>query len=563
MGAIATEACSPTWTATKIDGLTERTACSPPMLVRGGVHCPGLLRVESAGGGLPGCVPVEMGGCEGDTPRLRRVIGEGALNMVHEDSQAESSPGRELIERFHAWLPSVQAEQERFYTEGLVVLDANVLLTLYDVTSESRDAVLGALDKVSDRIWLPHQAGLEFIRNRRSRVESRRNQFATVKQNIDRKFTEASQNLLRIRGQVQQFIEKHSGDEQARRNLEDVITRKNILDLDVVQEWRQALLDEVKRLQDAYDLDPNQLDDGDPLLDRIAAVIGNSIGDPLPHESLSALVDAAVGFRFPNHIPPGFSDSEGGNDKETDLRRAGDYLIWEEVVRKACTLPEPRFVLLVTDDVKEDWWAKDRRGTAIHALPELSDELWHRASARLRMETTQRFLDGASTYLGVSLPNEAVAELVRVSTEQIESDAETESSAVEEDDHATATPWLDKAFAVCGFEHPETKTALNSEDQFAEWLLTVTADLGLRSRAPEELVSHARATSIAQGARDSQPPVPNWHLVRMPVGGGIRYVWTAPWLVMLIDALPSYDDTRLRKLAGRHAAYIYGSGEVR
>lgn len=481
--------------------------------------------------------------------------------MAHGEPHAESSPGRELIDRFRAWLPSMQADRERFFTQGLVVLDANVLLTLYDVTSESREAVFGALEKVSDRIWLPHHAGLEFIRNRRSRVESRRNQFATVKQNIDRRFTEASQNLLGIRKQVQQFIEKHSGDEQARRNLEDVITRRNILDLDVVEEWKQALLDEVKRLQDAYDLHPNQLDEGDPLLDRIAALIGGRIGDPLPHESLGDLVDAAVGFRFPNQIPPGFEDSKGGHDKETDLRRAGDYLIWEEIVRKAESLPEPRLVLLVTDDVKPDWWAKDRQGNPTHALPELSDELWHRARARLRLETTQRFLDGASSHLGVSLPNEAVAEIVRVSTEQIESAEENDTSMAEENEPTASLAWLDKAFAVCGFEHPETRNALNADHRFADWLLSVTADLGLRSPAEDEPSAHARAVTLANGPRDTRSPVPHWRLVRMPVGGGIRYVWTAPWLIALIEVLPSYDDARLRKLAGRHAAFLGGTNE--
>ncbi|MER7968226.1 PIN-like domain-containing protein [Streptomyces sp. NPDC096080] len=482
--------------------------------------------------------------------------------MAQGDPGTESSPGHDLMERFHAWLPSAQADEERFFTQALVVLDANVLLTLYDVTSESRDVVLDALEKVSDRLWLPHQAGLEFIRNRRSRVESRRSQFATVKQNIDRRFTDASQQLIQIRRQVQQFIEKHSGDEQAQRNLEDVITRENILDLDVVQEWKQALLDEVKKLQDAYDLDPNQLDDGDPLLDRIATLIGDRIGTPLPHEALGELVGSAVGFRFPNRIPPGFADSSGGHDKETDLRRAGDYLIWEEIVRKACTLPEPQLVLLVTDDVKDDWWAKDRRGNPTHALPELADELWHRAGARLRLETTQRFLDGASAHLGISLTDDTVAELVRVSSEQKDSASRLAPSTADESTRATRQAWLDKAFAVCGFDHPETRNALNSVLQFADWLLTVTADLTLRERGSDEPVVDARAVILAEGPRDGQPPAPDWQLVRMPVGGGIRYVWTAPWLTELIDALPSYDDSRLRKLAGRHAAHLGEAGDA-
>ena len=49
---------------------------------------------------------------------------------------------------------------------ALVVIDANVLLNLYRYNESTRDDLLGVLQKVGDRLWVPHQVMKEFWRNR-------------------------------------------------------------------------------------------------------------------------------------------------------------------------------------------------------------------------------------------------------------------------------------------------------------------------------------------------------------------------------------------------------------
>src|SRR5690606_9653448 len=48
----------------------------------------------------------------------------------------------------------------------LISFDANVLLNLYRYSNETRNQIIKLLDKFSTRIFLTHQAGLEFHRNR-------------------------------------------------------------------------------------------------------------------------------------------------------------------------------------------------------------------------------------------------------------------------------------------------------------------------------------------------------------------------------------------------------------
>jgi len=47
----------------------------------------------------------------------------------------------------------------------LFVLDANVLLNLYSYSQETSNELIGILKQISDRLWIPHQAALEYQKN--------------------------------------------------------------------------------------------------------------------------------------------------------------------------------------------------------------------------------------------------------------------------------------------------------------------------------------------------------------------------------------------------------------
>jgi PIN like domain len=80
-------------------------------------------------------------------------------------------PGkRRLTVDFAAWFGDVRFPPRRFFREGLIVLDANVLLDLYRITPEARRHVLNAFSRIADRLWIPYQAAVEFSRNRKQVV---------------------------------------------------------------------------------------------------------------------------------------------------------------------------------------------------------------------------------------------------------------------------------------------------------------------------------------------------------------------------------------------------------
>ena len=56
------------------------------------------------------------------------------------------------------------------WDRGLIVLDANALLAPYRVRVPTQKLLFDVLEAHHDQLWCPHQAALEYQRNRLTRV---------------------------------------------------------------------------------------------------------------------------------------------------------------------------------------------------------------------------------------------------------------------------------------------------------------------------------------------------------------------------------------------------------
>ncbi len=63
------------------------------------------------------------------------------------------------------YMPSTE-EFSSLWDDCLFALDANVLLNLYRYSKATGDELIDLLQQIKERLWLPHQAGLEYQRNR-------------------------------------------------------------------------------------------------------------------------------------------------------------------------------------------------------------------------------------------------------------------------------------------------------------------------------------------------------------------------------------------------------------
>jgi hypothetical protein len=275
---------------------------------------------------------------------------------------------------------------------ALVVIDANVLLNLYRYNESTRDDLLGVLQKVGDRLWVPHQVIKEFWRSRVGVLASRGS--ATV-QALDAlgKQQRASADAIR------QWAKSVAAEAEFQGQLLDKI---------------EALHAEIQDGMRAQAPASSQGVGGalaDPVLDKLQDLLDGKVG----RKPATAEWEAAVkegNERAERHEPPGYLDAEKA-DSDLPEGAAGDYLVWvqatDEGTRRALD------VLLVTGDEKEDWWWR-YRSEFLGPRIELVAEYKARGDHQLYMMRPIDLLKRSSA-LQVSVRQESVEDVERVSRE--------------------------------------------------------------------------------------------------------------------------------------------------
>jgi hypothetical protein len=288
----------------------------------------------------------------------------------------------------------------QIFTEGTIVLDANILLQLYRLGEEQRREILAvlSLDSVRPRVWVPHQAAVEFQRNRLTKAREQ-----------EAAFREVADAFSKAKNQLTSTVQKSIKDKSASR----AITEK----IEVLLNEGAAL---VETLRDTHVISYESIIAHDPIREALDELLTGAIATgPAPSsKELQERTAEAIKTRFPKKIPPGYCDAEGPDKKENP---EGDYLIWAEV--KARATANPGHVLLVTNDMKEDWYLiddkKDKK-KVIGPRPELRrefSECFSDGGYQYHQESLEGFLRQARTYLSADI-HEATLDTVRSLNEQ-------------------------------------------------------------------------------------------------------------------------------------------------
>src|SRR4051794_23350317 len=186
-----------------------------------------------------------------------------------------------LLQRFAAWLqpgPSAQdPERSAFFKDGIIVLDTNVLLSLYEYTETSRREVLSALEQTAGRLWMPYQVGLEFVRGRRSTLESRKRALADAASEVNKKLMAARKAIVEAKNVVCAQLDKYARAQTEIAGL-DALAADSAVDaaLDVYRHEFKRHLDMLKA---DHGLALNSADAEDPILPRIAKLYGEGVGE--------------------------------------------------------------------------------------------------------------------------------------------------------------------------------------------------------------------------------------------------------------------------------------------
>ncbi|MFB9309762.1 hypothetical protein BJY17_000782 [Agromyces hippuratus] len=361
-----------------------------------------------------------------------------------------------MKDRFRGYYPPTDDELKRVWAEATIVLDTNVLLGLYGQSPSTRKTFVDALQAIAERLWMPHQVGLEFHRNR-----------ATTRARATAEHTQVAANLTtaieKARTQMVQLTER---DQQLK-------TQQAFDRLDGAAKTLKKALDASKER-----LNAERKDGSDPVLDVVEHLYTSArIGEPFGPKELSRHRRRGA-ERFASEQPPGFADLK---DKTGD-RVFGDYFLWEQTLLHARAAASD--VILVSDDQKSDWIDVDGS-----PLPALRSEFYERTGHDVLILNSKTFLEEVSARITKADPVEverAADELEDAATHRLHS---VSGNAVlkwptiptPEGFGALRTEWLGSNFVS-----PGLRAQINNQ-LAAGWGDLVIPPQGAMARALEEL----------------------------------------------------------------------------
>lgn len=289
-------------------------------------------------------------------------------------------------------LPSDE-ELNKALRSALVVVDTNVLLNLYRYNESTRNDLLQVLRQLSDRLWVPHQALLEFWRNRLSVIASRG---AGTDQALNAlgKQQKATVDTIRLWAKTVAVEAQYQGE---------LLGKVSALYSELEREIRAHAPSTQRVMVGAA---------SEPVLRQLQDLLGGKAGrKPADAEWQAAVKEG--NDRAARRVPPGYLDADKA-DSDLPEGAAGDYLVWlqakEEAARRDLDL------VLITGDEKEDWWWR-HRSEFLGPRVELVAEFKARCGQQLYMMRPIDLLK-RSPALNVMVSSESVDDVERVSREK-------------------------------------------------------------------------------------------------------------------------------------------------
>ncbi|MBT2381475.1 DUF4935 domain-containing protein [Streptomyces sp. ISL-111] len=316
------------------------------------------------------------------------------MDANEEVDSHDPSRERGIFDCDEAYRTPTRSDYERLFRTEMVVLDTNVLLTLYRSNQRTREDILSVLSRLKERLWIPDQVLVEFWRNR---------SLPSIRGHHRTKANEASASLDKSSRAIRDTLDRWT--KEVHLSSDEGVQRK-------IDEARKILNDTLGRLkgfiQDQAEkdaIDGTAATHTDPILAELEILLRGRIGDPLTADDYSSAIQDAQ-QRADSDIPPGYADFRTKPAEQA----AGDYILWKQIIDES--IRRRQDVLLVTGDVKEDWWVK--RDGEIPARPrkELELELRQRTGgSQLFMLTPSQLLSEANEVFGLKVDQRSVADL--------------------------------------------------------------------------------------------------------------------------------------------------------
>ncbi|WP_440064986.1 PIN-like domain-containing protein [Pseudomonas syringae] len=297
---------------------------------------------------------------------------------------------KSLFKSFLAPSP-VEVEKAWLSDDTIFIFDTNVLLNLYGFEEQTREDFFSMVDRLGNRIFVPYHVGLEYNLQRLSVIRNEKKTFRelnSVTETLQKKLVKDLDNL-RLK---EKFPEVSRLSQELTTDIQLAIAKFN----SSIEPWDKKQPD---------------VRSEDNILNLIDKFSDGRIGNPPADQKWLDDLYTEGADRYVNKIPPGFLDTSKDSDNQeptfrhnnlTYQRKYGDLIIWKQILDEAARA-SVKNVYFITDDAKDDWWAKIDSGgkkiigphealrSEIYSLPLV--ETFHMYSTSDFLEVGGKFLD--------------------------------------------------------------------------------------------------------------------------------------------------------------------------
>jgi PIN domain-containing protein len=183
--------------------------------------------------------------------------------------------------------------------------------------------------------------------------------------------------------------------------------RHPFIDSDSIIERIKKIFSKIKGELDSLQNEHPDLKEDDPIKDSITSLFSGRVGPKYSPDRLKEIYKEGR-IRYKNKIPPGFRDEK---NKPLDSQKYGDLVLWHQIIDMAKENEKP--VILITDDLKGDWWQK-RNGKTIGPHPDLINEFHENSKFTFYMYSTDPFMKHAKNYYNIELDQDAIDEVKEI-----------------------------------------------------------------------------------------------------------------------------------------------------
>jgi hypothetical protein len=307
-----------------------------------------------------------------------------------------------MRQHFSEYIPLSSDEKTAVWNEAIFVFDTNILLNLYRMSVKSSENIINIMNKLKERLFLPHQVGVEFYRHREEEIAKQINAFE-----------HARATLKKLPAQFSSGFNRHP-----------CIPINEIIDS--LDKCASEQIDRVNQSQKSNNINFFAFDD--PILPQLDAIFAGVSEGPYAdaeNDALNKKVEDRVKKNMsPCYVPLGAKSAP----TTADNPHQGDGRVWFQIVKHA--EEKKQSIVFVTGDEKPNWWRTVKLGNQERTVGphfDLIRDIESASGKKFLMYSQEEFLKDAHVFIGVPEQTQTIAEVQQI----------READALEKDEGGT------------------------------------------------------------------------------------------------------------------------------